>query len=423
MSFDLHTLLTELFPLCRSVTGNGVRETFRILSQHIPLEVTEVPSGEECFDWTVPPEWNIRSGWIKNSQGEIIVDFAENNLHVMGYSEPVKGEFSLAELKPHLYSRPDTPDAIPYLTSYYKRRWGFCLSHRQLESLPEDRYQVEIDSSIAPGGLTLAESYLPGETEEEILFSCYTCHPSMANDSISGVVVNAALRDWLGARGGNYYSYRFVFLPETIGAIAYLSRNRDRVLADTRSCFVLTCCGDPGAFTYKKTKQGDHPNDLIVENILKHSGAEYKLIDFFLPGSDERQYSSPGFNIPTSSLMRSMYGFREYHSSLDNLAFVTAEGLNGTFAMYQDVIKGIEGDFAYKNLKPFCEPFLSKYGLYQTIGGQRNLDAQIRNILNALNYSDGSMTLVEIARKTGLSLLELIETARILVDKGLLERV
>jgi len=420
---NMYKLLRELFPFCRSITGGGVRETFKTIARQIPLEVTEIPSGTECFDWTVPPEWNARAATLTGPDGKLVADFAANNLHLLGYSEPVEGEFTLEELRPHLYSDPRRPDHIPYLTSYYKRRWGFCLRHRQLENLKAGVYKVKIDTTLAPGSLTMAECFVPGRTDKEIFFSCYTCHPSMANDSLSGVVLNVELCKHLLARGGDHhYSYRFLFVPETIGAIAYLHRNQQRVLDKTYAGMVLTCLGDPGDFHYKKTRQGDHQLDKIVENVLKHSGKPHELIDFFLPGSDERQYSSPGFDLAVGSLMRSVYGFELYHSSGDGLEFVTADALGGTFAMYADVITALEGNFRHRNLKPFCEPFLSKYGLYQTLGAQRDLDSQIKNILNVLNYSDGTRTLAEIAERTKLNLLELVEVAKILVDKGLLER-
>ena len=422
----MHDLLTKLFPLCRSLTGDGVRETFRIIRERMPLEITEIPSGTECFDWTVPDEWNIESAWIKDESGRTGVDFADCNLHVLGYSEPVSGTFTLEELKPHLHSNPNQPDVIPYLTSYYKRRWGFCLSHRQLQSLPDGRYQVEIKSSLKKGSLTIAEALIPGKTTKEIILTCYTCHPSMANDSLSGVVLNVELFKYLSRRQNNHFSYRFIFAPETIGTIAYLARNKDRVIANTHCVLVLTCVGGPGAFTYKRTKLNDHPLDKIAENVLKHSGKEHKILDFFLPGSDERQYSTPGFNIPAASLMKAAYGFPEYHTSADDLQLVTKESLEATFALHTQVLEGLEGNLTYQNLKPFCEPFLSKYGLYETIGGQktpgRHLDTT-KQILYILNYSDGTHSLVDIAEKGGFNLLDLIETAQVLEAKGLLKKI
>ncbi len=421
----MHNLMTRLFPLCRSITGDGVRETFRIIKERIPLEVTEVPSGTECFDWTIPDEWNIASAWIKDESGRTIVDFADCNLHVLGYSEPVSGTFTLEELKPHLHSNPNQPDVIPYLTSYYKHRWGFCMSHKQLQSLPEGRYQVEIKSSLQKGSLTLAETFIPGKSKKEVIPTRYTCHPSMANDSLSGVVLNVKLCEHLLKRKDNRFSYRFIFAPETIGTIAYLARNKDRVLTSTHCVLVLTCVGGPGAFTYKRTKFG-HPLDRITENVLKHSGKEHVVKDFFLPGSDERQYSTPGFNIPAASLMKAAYGFPEYHTSADDLKLVTAESLEESFDLYVKLIEAIEGNATYINLKPFCEPFLSKYGLYETIGGQKNPSRHLdttKQILYILNYSDGRTPLIDIADKGNFSLLDLINTAHVLEEKGLLQRV
>ena len=418
----MYDLLKELFPICRSLTGNGVRQTFEILKKHIPLEVQEFPSGTKCFDWVIPDEWNIKSAWIKDWNGNKIVDFSEHNLHILGYSIPYSGEITLEDLKKHIYTDPERPDAIPYRTSYYEKRWGFCMSHRQFETLKEGKYQVHIDSSLKPGSLTLAEAFIKGKTEKEIFFSCYVCHPSMADDSISGVVMTTKLYEYLKNRKDNYYSYRFIFVPETIGAIAYLSKYGEMLKKSTFCGMVLTCVGDPGDFNYKKTRQGTHSLDRIAENILKHSGFKHHMHDFFLPGSDERQYSSPGFNIPAGSLMRSFYGLPKYHSSQDNLDFVTEEGLNQTFDIYTKIIEAFEADFKYLNTNPFCEPFLSKYGLYSTLGAQMDGSKYIKKVLSILNFSDGQHSLVDIAEKTGFCISDLLDTVKILEEKGLLKK-
>lgn len=414
--------MKKLFPICRSITGNGVRKTFEIIQDYMPLEVCECPSGTECFDWTVPDEWNIESAYIENEAGERIVDFADNNLHVMSYSEPVSGVFSLAELKEHLYSSSDQPDVIPYLTSYYKRRWGFCLTDKQKRSLPEGNYKVEIKSTLEPGALTYAEAFIPGKSEEEIFFSCYVCHPSMANDSLSGVVLNVFLYNYLKDRKDNYYSYRFVFVPETIGALVYLSNNKDRVLEKTKYGLVLTCLGDEGAFNYKRTKFGS-PLDTVVENVLKFSGCEYNAFDFALPGSDERQYCSPGFNLTVGSLMRSCYGFTEYHTSADDLNFVTEKGLRGTYDMYCKIVEALEGNYLYRNLKPYGEPFLSKYELRDTVGAPKFIGDDLKILLYILSYSDDNHSLIDIAEKMDVSILDVIRVAETLEEKGLIQKL
>ena len=418
----MYELLKKLFPICRSITGNGVRTTFEILNEHLPLTISEYPSGSECFDWTIPDEWNVKSATLKDETGKVIASFAENNLHLLGYSIPFKGRLSLDELRPHLYSLPQYPDVIPYLTSYYRRNWGFCLTHRQLEQLRPGMYEVEIDSTLEPGNLTLAESIIPGSNSQEIFFSSYICHPSMANDSISGVVLAVELYRYLAARKNNYYTYRFIFIPETIGAIAYLSRHKRAMRENCYAGMILTCEGDPGPFNYKRTRNG-HTIDRIAENILKFSGQKHYIHDFWLPGSDERQYSSPGINLPVATLMRSIYGkFPEYHTSADNLDFVTSAALQESFKMHCQIIEALEGNYRYENLKPDCEPFLSKYGLYDPIGGQKSREAQIFKLLSLLNYSDGNHSLIDIAEKIDVNILELVQLAAVLIEKGLLRK-
>lgn len=418
---DAYGIVKELFPICRSISGNGVRRSLDVISKHVPIEISEIPSGTRCFDWTVPPEWNIKDAFVADSSGRRVVDFKECNLHVVGYSEPVSGDFTLEELKPHLHFDESRPDAIPYITSYYKRRWGFCVSKDFHDKMRPDRYHVEIDSSLDPdGSLTYAEAFVPGESGREIVFSSYLCHPSMANDSISGVALNAMLFKHVSGLERRRYSYRFLFIPETIGAIAYLSRNRKRVIKNTYCGMVLTCVGDGGKFHYKRTRCG-HDLDRLVENVLRHSGKPHEILDFFLPGSDERQFSSPGFNLPFGSLMRSVYGsFHEYHSSLDDLSFVSPEALGESFGVYAAVVEALEGNRRYVNLKPHCEPFLSKYGLYDTLGGRKHGGAGFQEIFYVLNFSDGSHSLVDIADKMGRPVSAVIEAASLLSERGLL---
>ena len=333
---DMMDLIRRLFPICRSITGDGVRETLTILRDRIDLNIREVPSGYQAFDWTVPREWNIRDAYVKNQQGERVIDFQKSNLHVLNYSAPVSEFMTLEELRPHLYTRPDLTDAIPYLTSYYEERWGFCLSQNHLDALPDSRYEVVIDSSLTDGHLTFADSILTGSSNREILFSTYVCHPSMANNELSGRVLLAFLYDIL-SRWERRHTYRFVYAPETIGALVYLSQEGEHLRGHLDAGYVATCVGDAGPFTYKRSWRGDTKADKVAEHCLKHldGGQPVDVVDFFPLGSDERQYCSPGFDLPVGSLMRTMYGsFPQYHTSLDNLDFVSAEGMAGTLKAY-----------------------------------------------------------------------------------------
>jgi len=419
---NMYSMLKELFPICRSITGSGVRKSLEIIGRQISLRITEIPSGTRCFDWTVPDEWNISSASITDSKGRKVVDFADNNLHVVNYSEPFSGMLELDELMPHLHSIPAQPNVIPYRTAYYKRQWGFCLRHKDLLRLKKGKYRVEIKSSLKSGSLTFADAVIPGRTKKEIIVSSYLCHPSLANDSISGVVVATQLYKYLKARKGNYYSYRFIFVPETIGAIAYLKMHKEHFLKDVYAGLVLTCLGDSGPFNYKKTRQGDHALDMVCANVLKHSGHRYRIREFWLPGSDERQYSSPGFNIPVGSLMRSVYGeFKEYHTSADNLNFVKEKALEETLGMYKSVIEALESNFQYVNLNQFCEPHLSKYGL-DTNPLKKDDPMYISKILTLLNFSDGKHSLCEIADRLDMPVLELAEFAKILEQKKLIRK-
>ena len=347
---EMHDLMTELFPICRSITGDGVRKTDDILSQHIPLEIHEVPTGTKVFDWLVPKEWNINDAYIIDPNGEKIIDFKKSNLHIMSYSVPINEKMTLKELTPHLYTIPEKPDVIPYRISYYKENWGFCLTHNQFLNLEEGEYQVVIDSSLKDGSLTYAECFLPGETDHEILVSCYTCHPSLCNDNISGVVLSTLLAKEISKINSKKYSYRFLFVPETIGAITWLSLNESK-LSNIKHGLVATCVGDAGNSTYKKTRNGNLYIDRVVTNVLKNSGDDYKIIDYFPPGSDERQYGSPGINLPVGSLMKTPYGdFPQYHTSADNLDFVKPEGLSDSFSKYMNTFYIIKNEFDYDKL-------------------------------------------------------------------------
>ena len=417
----IHALARELYPICRSITGDGVRQTLARLKKEIPLEVHEVPSGTKVFDWTVPREWNIRDAYVKNSSGDRIIDFRSHNLHVVNYSIPVRGRMSLAQLRPHLHTLPDQPDLIPYRTSYYEEAWGFCLPHRQLEQMTEDEYEVCIDSTLRDGHLTYGECLIKGASEEEVLVSCHACHPSLANDNLSGVAVATFLARHL-AQVPLRYSYRFLFIPGTIGSITWLSLNEDRVRA-IRHGLVLTCVGDRGNFTYKKSRSGNAEIDVAVRHILKHSGRDYATVEFSPYGYDERQYCSPGFDLRVGCLMRSHYGeFPEYHTSADNLDFIDPAALGDSFATILSVFDVLEQNGTYRNLSPKCEPQLGKRGLYGVMGGTNIKQLQMA-MLWVLNLSDGGFSLLDIAERSGLAFDLIHDAAQLLLRHDLLARL
>ncbi|MBI5034926.1 MAG: DUF4910 domain-containing protein [Chloroflexi bacterium] len=355
-------LLRRLFPICRSITGEGLRTTLKTISEYVPLKIIEIPTGTQVFDWQIPDEWNIRDAYIKNEAGERIVDFRQSNLHVLNYSTPIHQKMTLEELRPHLHTLPAQPNAIPYLTSYYKRDWGFCLTHHQYLALSPGEYEVCIDGTLAPGSLTLAESILPGEASHQILFSTYCCHPSLANNELSGPIITTLLYQYLAALPKRRFTYHFYYGPETIGALAFLALHGKRLKENLLAGFVVTCCGDRGSFTYKQVRNPNNALDRVVLHVLKHSGVEFKAVPYFPTGSDERQYSSPGFDLPIGSLMRSTYGqYPEYHTSLDNLDFISIDSLLETLELYVDCVYALEHNLRYENLCPFGEPMLSKY--------------------------------------------------------------
>lgn len=407
---DMHALMLRLFPICRSITGEGVRETLRILQEHIPLEIQEVPTGTQVFDWTVPREWNIRDAWIKNSAGERLVDFRRLNLHVVSYSMPVHQRMRLAELKEHLHTVPHQPDWVPYRTSYYKESWGFCLSENQLARLHDaEDYDVCIDSSLTSGHLSYGEYLLKGKQAEEILISCHICHPSLANDNLSGIAVAVELARHL-ASSPRRYSYRFLFIPGTIGSITWLSQNED-IARNIRHGLVLTCVGDAGNITYKRSRRGDAEIDRAFVQILKQSGETHRIVEFSPYGYDERQYCSPGFNLPVGCMMRSPHGeFAQYHTSADNLDFVQAAALTDSLSKCCEVIEVLEHNRFYVNLNPKCEPQLGRHGLYGTVGGATHTKDWEMAILWVLNLSDGNSSLLDIAERSGVS-FSLIRTA------------
>jgi aminopeptidase-like protein len=417
---ELYGLMAELYPICRSLTGTGQRQTLDILRRRIDLTVHEVPSGTAVFDWTVPKEWNIRAAYIRDVRGRKIIDFADSNLHVVGYSLPVRRRMSFAVLKPHLFSLPDHPDWIPYRTSYYREDWGFCLSHRQLLEMKDGEYEVCIDSTLADGTMNYGECFLRGERAEEILISCHICHPSLANDNLSGIAIATLLAQHLSV-APRRYSYRFLFTPGTIGAIAWLCRNEGRVGA-IRAGLVLACLGDVGGFTYKKSRRGDTLIDRAVPQALRDAGERYQTVEFSPYGYDERQFCSPGFNLPVGCLMRTPHGcFPEYHTSADNLEFVRPEYVAGSYARCREIIEILDENRTFINLNPKCEPQLGKRGLYGSIGGASRSRSRELALLWVLNGSGGDATLLDIAERSGLPFNAIADAARDLEQHGLLK--
>lgn len=417
---ELYRLVEELYPLCRSITGHGVRETLTILQSHIPLTIHEVPSGTQVFDWQVPKEWNIRDAYIKNRRGERVIDFRQSNLHVVGYSIPIRQTLSLDELKPHVYTLPDHPDWIPYRTSYYKEDWGFCLTHHQWLSLQDEEYEVCIDSSLEEGALTYGELYLPGQTEDDVLFSCHVCHPSLCNDNLSGIAVVTWLAKFLMGLDRRY-SYRMVFLPGTIGPITWLSLN-ERLVPRIKHGLVVALVGDPGVSTYKRSRNGQAEIDRAVAHVLRHAGNDFQIRDFLPYGYDERQYCSPGFNLPVGCFMRTPNGcFPEYHTSADNLDFVQPPYLADSYEKLQMVVETLEGNATYLNLNPKCEPQLGKRGLYRTLSGQAERGQREMAMFWVLNLSDGTHSLLDIAERADMPFALIKETADLLEEAGLLE--
>jgi aminopeptidase-like protein len=417
---DMLRFIAEAYPLCRSITGDGVRRTLAMIRERIPLEVHEVPSGTPVFDWTVPKEWNIRDAWIKDPSGNKVIDFQACNLHVLNYSVPIHERLPLEELKKHLFTLPDKPDLIPYRTSYYKEAWGFCLSHNQLQALPEGEYEILIDSSLADGSLTYGESFLPGESEREVLFSTHICHPSLCNDNLSGIAVMTWLAAELRERPRRRYSYRFLFIPGTIGSITWLARNEEGTKRIAHG-LVAANLGDPGKFHYKRSRRGNAEIDRAVQVVLRASGEEFGLEPFVPFGYDERQYGSPGFNLPVGSLTRTPWGrYPQYHTSADNLDFVRPEALEGSLRTYLAVMDVLEGNRRYLNLNPKCEPQLGRRGLYRTIGGDDSGRSRELALLWVLNLSDGENDLLDIAEWSGMSFEAIRAAADALLEVGLL---
>jgi aminopeptidase-like protein len=415
-------LVEELFPICRSITGNGVRQTLAILQRYIPLKVEEVPSGTPVLDWTVPPEWNIRGAYVAREDGTRIVDFSANNLHVVQYSQPIDALMPLAELRSHLHTLPETPDWIPYRTSYYSEYWGFCITHRQLSGLADGLYRVVIDSDLTPGHLSYGELLIPGETEDTVLFSCHICHPSLANDNLSGVAVATMLaRHFQSFRP--VYSYRFLFIPGTIGSLTWLARNEDKVGRIVHG-LVLSCLGDAGGMTYKQTRRRNTVIDRIVAHVLSHDTVPHRIEPFIPYGYDERQYCSPGFDLPVGCLMRTPNGeYPEYHSSADNLSLLRPESLAHSLAVLQRIVGVIEGNSVYRSRNPKGEPQLGRRGLYAAMGGQRSTGYDQMALLWVLNLADGHHSLLDMAERAGISFATIRAAAAALVAAELLEPI
>jgi aminopeptidase-like protein len=419
---EMFRFISKCYPICRSITGNGVRETLSIIGSIIPIEKHEIPSGTPVFDWVIPHEWNIKQAYIKDPKGNKLIDFTDLNLHVLNYSTPVQKHISLDELQEHIFTIPEQPELVPYRTSYYQENWGFCMSHNQFMGLEDGMYEVLVESSLEEGYLTYGEYFLPGENKDEVLISTHICHPSLCNDNLSGLAVSAFLARSL-RKESLRYSYRFIFVPATIGSIAWLSVN-EKKLNGIKHGLVITLLGDSSAFTYKRSRRGDAEIDSVVEHYLKYSGKSHNVINFIPYGYDERQYCSPGFNLPVGCLTRTPHAeFPEYHTSADNLDFVAAKNLAESLTALLDVLFILENNHAYINQNPKCEPMLGRRGLYQKIGGRNDSRETQLAALWVLNLSDGCNTLLDIADRSGMQFKVIKNAADALIECALLKQV
>lgn len=417
---DMMHLIEVLYPLHRSITGNGTRKTLQTLKQYIPLSIHEVESGTSVFDWTVPDEWNLRDAYIKNAAGRRVVDVRASNLHVVSYSVPIHSWLTRDELEPRLHTLPDHPTWIPYRTSYYERNWGFCLTHQQYQDLGSGPFEVCIDATLEPGSLTYGEWVVPGKSEEEILFSCHICHPSLCNDNLSGIALTTFLAESIANRSDRQYTYRFLFIPGTIGAITWLALHETQTRQIAHG-LVVSNVGDPGAMTYKRSRRGDATIDRVVEHVLEQRQSDADVRDFIPYGYDERQYCSPGFNLPVGNLTRTPYGeYPEYHTSADNLDFVRPEALADSFDVYSRVVEVLEQNETYTSLNPKCEPQLGRRGLYDAVGGRSDAKDRQMTMLWVLNLSDGDHSLLDIARRADRPFREVREVADALIEHDLL---
>lgn len=413
-------MVERMYPLCRSITGNGVRATLSIVAESIPVTVHEIPTDTPVLDWTVPKEWNIRDAYVADRAGRRVIDFADSNLHVLGYSVPIRTRMSLAALREHLYTLPDQPDLVPYRTSYYKEAWGFCLSQNKLDSLPDGEYEVVIDSTLEAGSLTYADHVVEGQVTDEVLISCHTCHPSLANDNLAAIAVAVELAQRL-AMTKPFYTYRFLFAPGTIGAITFLASDAERI-GRIKHGLVLACAGDSGSLTYKRSRRGGAVIDQIAKHVLEASGRAHTIVDFSPYGYDERQYCSPGFNLAVGCLTRTPYGeYPEYHTSGDDLEFVRPEAMADTVEAVWEVFGVLERNRTYINLSPYGEPQLGSRGLYESLGGRSDTKQAQLAMLWVLNLSDGEHSLVQIAERAELPFDVISVAADALRDAGLLK--
>lgn len=429
---EIDTLLHRLYPITRSITGNGNRETLNILQEYIPLEIIEYPTGQEVYDWTIPKEWNIKDAWIKNSKGEKVIDFKNSNLHIVSYSIPIHKKIKWSELKNHLHYLEDLPEAIPYRTSYYNETWGFCLSYSQFLNLDsqlngDEEFEICIDSKLENGSLTIGELLIEGKSKKEYLLSSYICHPSMLNDSMSGVIASTLIaKELLKNKENLEHSYRIIFVPETIGAIAYCANN-EKAMKDIQNGLVLTTCGGLGQYGYKQSWQKENFINEMVEDVFKENNIDFLTYPFDIHGSDERQYSSQGFKINCATISKDRYyEYKEYHTSLDNLDFVKAENLNKTVDLYLQLINKMDKNLIYKNLQPNCEVMLSKHDLYPKTGGAQLPNSDISAldiILWSLFYMDGAMTLYDISKKLGVSIELVYDQVKNLEEKRIIEKI
>lgn len=417
MKNEMYKLLEKLFPICRSITGDGVRKTLGIIQEHIPIKIHEVSTGTKVFDWEVPKEWNIKDAYVMDEKGNKVIDFKKNNLHVVGYSVPVNKTVPLSELQEHLYSLPDQPEAIPYITSYYKERWGFCIAHYEREKLKEGNYHVVIDSELKDGSLTYGEAIFPGKSKKEVFLSTYICHPSIANDNLSGLAVAVNLSKWI-LQMPRRYTYRIIFIPETIGSIVYLSKNLKKMKKNIIAGFNLSCLGDDMAYSYIPTRDGNTYADKIALNILSSKHPNFIKYSYLDRGSDERQYNAPGVDLPVCVITRRRPTmFSEYHTSLDNLDFISPEGLLGSYDVLKECLNIIEENHKYK-INCLGEPQLGKRGLYPTIG-EKSFAKDAENIWNFIAYADGENDLVDISNKINVPVWELYPIAQRLLKEKL----
>lgn len=420
MGTRMYQWAEDLFPICRSLTGNGVRQTLRYIQAELPaLQIHEVPSGTTCFDWTVPDEWNIRDAYVANAAGEKVIDFARSNLHVVGYSEPMDTWVSNAELQLHLHSLPEQPTAIPYVTSYYKRNWGFCVSHEARKKLTDDQYHVVIDATLAPGHMSYGELIIPGESTDTILLSTYVCHPSMANNELAGPVLQTALGHWIQQQK-RHFTYRLIFIPETIGSIYYLSQHLPELQATVKAGFVLSCCGDNNTYSYLPTRDGDSLSDKVLLHVLEKQHPYFTRYTFLDRASDERQYQSPGVDLPIIPFARSLYRhFPEYHTSLDDMKFISVEGLENSYKTMCLCLQILEANKVY-HCTCLCEPQLGKRGLYPSTSIKGGYDPTVDITINFLAYCDGQLDLLDIAKRIDIPAERCIPIVQNLVEKGVL---